>query len=85
MFLIANLRIHCPEWDYPVDSSSLPADLQWISFVLESVLWKILYPVCKMCKTLYNNYKFLPVQCVVNQATNDIKIKFADNIWESLL
>ena len=36
MFLIGNLRIHCLEWYYPVDGSSLPADLQWISFVLNS-------------------------------------------------
>ena len=55
MFLIANLRLHCPECR---DSSSLPADIQWISFVLESALWKILYLVCKMCKTLYKNYNF---------------------------
>ena len=40
--------------------SSLPADLQWISFVLENALCKTLYLVCKMCKTLFNNYNFLP-------------------------
>ena len=33
-----------------------------------------------MRKALYNDYKLFPVQCVINQATNDIKIKFADNI-----
>ena len=38
MFLVDNLDIHCLEWDYPVDSSSLCADLQWISFTLESEL-----------------------------------------------
>ena len=85
MFLIGNLRIQCLEWDYPVDSLSLPADLQWISFVLESALWKILYLVCKMCKTLYINYKFFHVQYVINQAANDTKIKLADTMWESLL
>ena len=85
MFLIANLLIHCLEWYYPVDSSSLPADIQGISFELDSALWSIIYLVCKMCKTLYNNYKFFPVQCVFSQATNDTKIKLADNMWESLL
>ena len=40
----------------PGESSSLQPDLDWISFVLESALWKILYLVCKMCKNLYNNY-----------------------------
>ena len=75
MLLIDNLHIHCLEWEYTVDSSSLPADLQWISFTLQSALWKILYVVCKMCKTLDNNYEFSPVQCVINQATNDTKIK----------
>ena len=48
------------EWDYPVDSSSLPADLQWISFVLESAPWKILYLVCKMCKTCIIIKNFSP-------------------------
>ena len=43
MFLIDNLLIHCLEWDYPLDSSSLPAVLQWISFVLESTLSKNLW------------------------------------------
>ena len=66
MFLIDNLRIHCLEWDFSVYSWSLPADLQWISFVLETALWEILYGVCKMCNTLYNNYKFFPEQCVIN-------------------
>ena len=41
MFLIGNLHIHCLEWDHPVDSSSLPADLQCISFVLKSALSKL--------------------------------------------
>ena len=81
MFLIGNLPIHCLEWDYPVDSSSLPADLQWISFVLKSAPWKVLYLVCKIGKSLYNNYKFFPVQCVINQATNDTKIKLVDYMW----
>ena len=85
MFLIGNLCIRYLEWDYPVDSSSLQADLQWISFVLEGALWKIIYLFCKMWKTLYNNHKFFPVQCVINQATNDTKTKLADNMWESLL
>ena len=31
MFLIDNLRIHCLEWDYPVDSSSLPLADQALS------------------------------------------------------
>ena len=68
MFLIGNLRVHCLERDYPVNSSRLPADLSWISFVLEDALWEILYLIWKMYKTLYNNYKFFPVQCVINQA-----------------
>ena len=85
MGLIDNLCIRCVEWDYPVESSRLPADLQWISFVLESALWKILCLVCKMCKTLYNNYKIFPVECVISQATYDTKIKLADNMWQSLL
>ena len=85
MLLIGNLRIDCLDWDYPVESSSLPADLQWLSFELANALWKILYLVCKICKTLYNNYKFFPVQRVINQATNDTKIKLEDNMWESLL
>ena len=85
MFLKDDLRIYCLEWDYTVDSSSLPADLQWISFILASALWKIIYLVCKMCKTWYNSYIFSPVQCVINQATNDTKIKLADNMWEPLL
>ena len=55
MSLIGNLRIHCLEWDYPVDSSSLPADLQWVSFVLDSAFWKTLYLLCQMCRTLYND------------------------------
>ena len=38
MFSIGNLRIHYLELDYPVDSSSLPADIQWISSVLEKIL-----------------------------------------------
>ena len=38
MFIIGNLRIPCLEWDCPVDSSSFPADLQCISFVLETEL-----------------------------------------------
>ena len=38
MFLMGNFRIHCLEWDYPVDNSGLPADFQWISFVLECSL-----------------------------------------------
>ena len=38
MFIIVNLRIPCLEWDCPVDSSSFPADLQCISFVLETEL-----------------------------------------------
>ena len=54
MFLIANLRIHS------LDSSSLSADLQWISFVLKSALWKVLYQVCKICITLYNDDLFFP-------------------------
>ena len=41
-----------------VDSLSLPTDLQWISFALDSALWKMLYLVCKICKTSYNNYNF---------------------------
>ena len=85
MFLIGNLRIPCLEWDYPVDSSSFPANLQCISFVLETELWKIICLVCKMCKTLYNNYKIFPLQCVMNHSTNNTKTKFADNMWESLL
>ena len=85
MLLIDNLRIHCLDWDYPVESSSLPADLQWISFELESAPWKMLYLVCKMCKNLYNKYKFFSVQCVINQATNDTKIKLVYNMWESLV
>ena len=52
MFLIGNLLISCLEWDYPVDSSSLPADLQWISFVLEGTLWKKLNLAAK-CAGLY--------------------------------
>ena len=85
MSLIGNLCTRCVEWDYPVESSSLPAGLQWISFVLGSALWKILCLVCKMCKTLYNNYKIFPVQCVISQATYDTKTKLADNMRESLL
>ena len=85
MLLINNLRIQCLDWDYPVESSSLPADLLWIGFELESAPWKMLYLVCKTCKTLYNKYKFFPVQFAINQATNDTKIKLADNMWESLL
>ena len=60
MILLANLRVHCFEWNYPVDSSSLPADLQWIGFVLECALWKTLYLVCKMYKTFYNDYNIFP-------------------------
>ena len=78
MFLIGNLRIHCLERDYPVDSSSMPADLQWIGFVLKSAPGKVLYLVCKICKILYNNYKFFPVQCIINRSTNNIKIKLVD-------
>ena len=33
-----------------------------------------------MCKNLYNNNTFFPVQCVINQATNDTKVKLADNM-----
>ena len=43
MVLVGKLSMHCLEWNIPVDSSSLPADLQWISFVLKSALWKVLY------------------------------------------
>ena len=57
MLLSANLRAHCLESNYPVESSSLPADLQWISFILASALCKILY---LFCKTLYNDYNFFP-------------------------
>ena len=79
MFLIGNLRIHCLERGYPVDSSNLPADLQWISVLLKSATWKVLYLVCKKCKTLYNNYdKFFSVQCVINHFTNNTKIKLVD-------
>ena len=60
MLSIGNLHIHCLEWDYSVGSSSLPADFQWISFIIENALWKILFLVFKMCKTLYNNYNFFP-------------------------
>ena len=80
MFFIGNLRIHCLELDYAVDSSSLLAGLQRISFALESAVWKIIYLVCKMCKTLYNNYKYFPMQYVINQVTNDTKIKLAGNL-----
>ena len=52
MFLIGNLGIYYLGWDYPVESSSLPADFQCINFVLKSAVWKILYLVCKMCETL---------------------------------
>ena len=85
MFLIDNFRIPCLEWDYAVDSSILLADLQWTSSVLESAIWKTIYVVYKMCKTVYNNSKYFPVQCVVNQARNGIKIELAGNLWESLL
>ena len=78
MFLIGNLRIHCLELELPVDSSSLSADLQSTSFVLKSAPWKVLFLFCKVCKTLHNNYKFFPMQCVTNQATNDTKIKLVD-------
>ena len=36
-----------------------------------------------MCKTSYNDYKFFP--CLTNQATDDTKIKLAENMRESLL
>ena len=36
-----------------------------------------------MCKTSYNNYKFFP--CLTSQATDDTKIKLAENMRESLL
>ena len=29
-------------------------------FVLDNALWKTLYLVFEMCKTLYNNYSFYP-------------------------
>ena len=80
MFFIDNLRINCLEWECPVDSSSLPADLQWISFALESARRKIICLFCKMSNTLYNNYKYFPLQYVINQATNDSKIKLAGNV-----
>ena len=52
MFLIDNLRIHCLECDYAVDSSSSLADLQWISFVFEIALWNIF--ICSVkCASLY--------------------------------
>ena len=38
-----------------------------------------------MWKTLYNNYKYFPVQYVINQATNDTKIKLVGYVWKSLL
>ena len=85
MFLIDNFRIPCLEWDYAVNSSSLLAYLQWTSSVLESAIWKTIYVVYKMCKTVYNNYKYFPVQCVVNQTTNDTNLELAGNLWESLL
>ena len=64
MFLLANLGVHCLEWNYPVDSSSLSADLQWISSVLEIAPWKTLYLVCKMCKTFYNNNNFFSLSAL---------------------
>ena len=66
--------------DYLVDSSGFPADLQWIKFVLESPSWKIIYLVCKMCKTLYNNCKYFSMQYIIDQDTNNIKIKLAGNV-----
>ena len=53
----------------------------WIVQVcLESATWKIIYLVCKTCKTLYNNYKYFPMQYIINQAANDTKIKLAGNV-----
>ena len=51
MFLIGNSHIHCLELDYPVDSSSLPVDLKWMSFVSESALRKMLHGHDKKCWT----------------------------------
>ena len=83
MFWIDNLPIHCLEWDCPVGSSSLQADIQWTNFVLESALWKILYLSVK-CASIYIII-MIPVQCVINQATNNTKYKLAGNISQSLL
>ena len=58
MFLTGNLRVHSLEWDCSVGTSSLLADTQWISFVLESTLWKRIYLVCKMWKNLNDNYNY---------------------------
>ena len=56
-------------------NSRLPADLQWISFVLE----------CSLENTLSGlTIIIFPVQYDVNQATNDTKIKFADNVCLSV-
>ena len=33
-----------------------------------------------MYKTLYNNYKFFPVQFIISSATNNTKTKLADSI-----
>ena len=54
----------------------------WMSFVLESALCKIIFLVCKLYKTLYNNYKYFPTQYVINQSksTNGTKINLAGNL-----
>ena len=56
MFLTDKSNIYCLECDYSIDSSSLPADLQYLSFELKSALWKIFYVACKTYRALYNNY-----------------------------
>ena len=40
----------------------------------EYVIWSV------KCAGLYLTIMIFPVQCDVNQATNDTKIKFADNV-----
>ena len=76
---MGNFRIHCLEWDYPVDNSGLHVDLQWISVFIRVLSRKYFIWSVKFAG-LYMTIIIFPVQYDVNQATNGTKIKFTDNV-----
>ena len=84
MFLIAKFRIHCLERDYPVDNSFKFVSWSPMDKFNIRVLSGKYFILSVKYAGLYKTIKIFPVQCYVNQAANDTKIKFADNVWAPL-